>query len=87
MRYNKADFRSAAKAAQRASEDDGRLRFVQANANGYYITLRRIPWQRAWWTNGKDCGVWQPGASSGVVPSTKLYENWLINYRRYSREV
>ena len=69
MRYNRADFQSVAKAAKRASEADGRLRFVQANYNGYYITLRRVPWQQAWWTNGEDCGLWDAGASSGITQS------------------
>lgn len=65
MRYDKSDFQSAARAARRRSDKDGCLRFVQANYNGYYITLRRVSWQRAWWTNGADCGVLQPGAVSG----------------------
>lgn len=66
IRYDKADFNSAAKAASRASEADGRLRFVMATATGYTVTLRRVPFQDCWWTNGYDCGPWKAGAPEGM---------------------
>lgn len=67
MRYKRSDFNSAARAAQRASEGDGRLRYVMATGLGFHVTTMRIKWQDVWWTNGSDCGIWKAGAESGIT--------------------
>ena len=65
MKYDRADYGSACQAARRASEADGRLRFVQATALGFAVTLRRCVFQKVWWTNGSDCGLWEAYAKEG----------------------
>ena len=58
------------KPAIRQSRRDGRLRFIVWGSYFGKISTRRIPHLWCHWTNGKEWGIWQPGADEGEVLGT-----------------